>query len=340
MKTILLISFFFLNILMINAQCNDSILRIAKADSGADAFFMKEFKIKFDKGRINHPAPVAKFTAYLKKGIEYRFNVANAAGYEGKAVLQLFRRGKILGSTINYDEKKDNKFFNYTSYKTAKYQVLMSFDEGKAGCSVGVMSVVVNDSTKLEDLGISELKEVETLYIGIENPLTIASTEEEGCYLDIKLDKGEITGKNGKYFITVKERGFVSLTANTVDTLGNIRESKTKKFIVKEFPLPNATINGINGGLISKYMLLSEEGLSLETLVNFDKNNYKIIGFSISDSFTGGNSKQAYSEKFTVMQKMLIRSLKPNSNLYINNITVKFTNGKIARLAPLAFILQ
>ena len=110
-----------------DAQCNDILVKQTIMESGHDAIFLKEYKVKFKKGKANSPVRVAKYSAFLKDSTTYRFNVLNAKEYDGQVILQLYNRGKLLGSTYDFTSLKYNKSFDFTCKKTDSYQVLMSF---------------------------------------------------------------------------------------------------------------------------------------------------------------------------------------------------------------------
>jgi len=121
----------------IKAQCDESLTEKAITESGDKALFIKDFKVKLKKGKIKRPERVAKFLITLKSNTNYRFNVVNDNNYQGRVILQLFKKDKFLGCTYDFNNKKNNKSFDFQCIESDTYQVLMSFIEGKAGCAAG-----------------------------------------------------------------------------------------------------------------------------------------------------------------------------------------------------------
>jgi hypothetical protein len=321
------------------SQCNDSLVQIAVSESGSDAFFLKEFKVKLSSGNPEKPAPVAKFSAYLKEGVTYRFNVADAKEYEGKLVLQLFKKGKMLGSTLNLDSGNDLKRFDFKCDNTATYQVLMSFINGKAGCAVGILSVVVKDSSEYSNKSADELSKKEILYIGIENELNIA-TNHKNCRIEPQIDKGILSGKNGKYQIQVFEEGEIKISVKVINIQDSVVESSVRKFEAQKLPVPGVTVAGISGGLIYKDRFLTERELKLSIPDEIPDSAYEIVGFTISDSFTGISGKTSNNAEFTPIQRKMIQEMKPGNNLYIKNTIIRTITGDLLTLQTLGFILQ
>ncbi len=338
-KIYLIITFYILlyitNIQIANGQCNDTLVKQAILESGNEAIFLKEFKVKFKKGKAKRPAKVAKYSSFLKDSTTYRFNVVNAKEYDGKVILQLFRKGKLLGSTFDFSSSKYNKSFDFECNKTGTYQILMSFIEGKEGCATGIMSLVVNDSTIINDNQFPD-----ALYVGINNPLYIAYTNEPGCSVHVFANQGTIKGQKGKYEIRPKKIGKLTVTAQTIDSIGNIKDELTKDFEVKNLPIPFVSINGNTGGLILKSDLINIHKLDFHTSHIPSEYKYEIISFTVSDKLYGISGKISNGDTFNYQQINFIKNLKSGDQFFITNIQVKIANNEIIKLKPLGFIIQ
>ena len=123
------------------AQCNEELVKMATAEL-KNSTYLKDFRIRLKKAEKNKPAPVARYSVYLNKGTHYRFSICNSPDFEGKAIMQLFDSDVLLGSTYNADTKKDYFAFDFMCSKSASYQILATFQEGKEGCAVGILSMV------------------------------------------------------------------------------------------------------------------------------------------------------------------------------------------------------
>lgn len=321
--------------LNLNAQCNDSLVDLAILQSGPDAIFIKEFKVMFKKGKANRPVKVAKYPLYLKDSTNYRFNVINAKEYDGKAILQLFRNGKLMGSTYDFTNLKYNNSFDFKCRHTDRYQVYMSFIEGKAGCAVGILSMLVNDSTVFDESNISEV-----LYTGIENQIVIAYTDEPGCSVIVSANQGKISGYNGKYDYKPDSVGTVTITAQTVDAEGEVKEEMFKTFQVKQLPEPSVCINGYTGGIIAKAELLQAGGLSLIIRNIPNTKPYEILEFSLSEKLSSYPQNVSEGNQFSIRQKELIKELEPGGQLFITNIKILRPDNQIIQLKPIGYIIQ
>jgi len=333
---ILFITFSFLFLSYgLKSQCNDTIVDLAILQSGSDAIFIKEFKVKFKKGKTNRPAKVAKYSVYLKDSTNYRFNVVNAKEYDGNVILQLFRNGKIMGSTYDFTNMKYNNSFDFECTHTDRYQIYMSFIEGKAGCAVGILSMIVNDSTVFDESNITEF-----LYYGIENQIIIAYTEEPSCSLIVSTNQGTVSGNNGKYLFKPDTVGSAIITAQTVDSNGEVKEEISKTFHVKELPEPSVSINGNSGGIISKEELMNVEELSMLIRDIPNTKPYEITEFSLSKKLTSHDENSSDKEKFSIRQKELIKELESGDQLFITNIKILRPDDVIIQLKPIGYIIQ
>jgi len=317
------------------AQCNDTLVELAIQESGPDAIFIKEYKVKFKKGKSNKPAKVAKYSVYLKDSTSYRFNVLNAKEFDGKLILQLYRNGKLMGSTYDFTNLKYNNAFDFECEHTDRYQIYMSFIEGKAGCAVGILSMLVNDSTVFDHSNITEV-----LYRGIDNQIVIAYTEEPDCSVLVSCDQGTISGQNGKYRFKPDTAGTVTITAQTIDNNGEVKEEISKLFKVKELPEPKININGNTGGIISKAELLNVKSLGMTIRDIPNTKPYEIIEFSVSDKISSSKDNLSDGKNFTLRQKTFIEELESGDQLFITNIKVLMPDDQIIELKPIGFIIQ
>lgn len=321
------------------SQCNNRLVEIAASESGNDALYIKEFKIKYKKGKRNKPARVAKFQTLLKEGTLYRFNVTNADEFDGQAVMQLFNSDKMLGTTYNWIERTDNRRFDYYCPRTGLYEVCMSFREGKEGCAVGILSMVVTDSTNIEQSGKKNPDDMQVLYIGYDNPINIAASGVPGGSLEVSISQGTITGSKGNYSVRVEQEGIATVKVIARDRNGKINEVGTTNFRVIQLSMPRITMAGIKGGIIEKSMILNQNSLQLE-LPDFSVNDYEIVEFTISNEYNGYNGKTSYSHRITNEQKRFIENIEKGTNFFITDIKIRTPNGEIRTVDPVGFIVQ
>lgn len=124
---------------MAKAQCNASLVDIAVKELKGESTYMKDFKVRLKAQEPRQQQPVAKFSVTLSKGQSYKFSVASAKEFPGKAVIQLYDNDKLTGSS--FFKGTDYKEFTFDCQKTSQYLIFISFNEGKEGCAVGILSV-------------------------------------------------------------------------------------------------------------------------------------------------------------------------------------------------------
>jgi hypothetical protein len=320
-------------------QCSSKLVEKAVSESGTDAVYVREFKVKLKAGSPKRPVPVGKFTVLLKEKTLYRLNVVNAREYEGMAVMQLFGKGNLLGSTYNMDKKTNEKSFEYFCWETGNYQVAMSFLQGKEGCAVGILSLVVNDS--IENMHpIAKEKNMEKLYIGLDNPLNIVTDNEAFDSLKVQISNGEIVYKNKEYHARVFEPGTVTIDVAVLDKNGKTVEEASVDFAAALVPEPVATVQGNRGGLISARELVHAKKLELLTPINFETFGYSIIGFTVHEKNNPMDSYRSSGNSLSPSQIRFIENLGKNAKLVIDNISIKAPNGETIYAQPVVFVIQ
>ncbi len=127
----------------VKAQCNSQLVTICSSKLAKNATYLKELKVKLQAKQSGKQAPVARYSLMLSKGTHYRFSICNAKEFEGKAIIQLYdNNDKLLGSSYLAKSKKHYPAFDFLCQKSSVYKVLISFEGGKAGCAVGILSMV------------------------------------------------------------------------------------------------------------------------------------------------------------------------------------------------------
>lgn len=124
----------------IRAQSAADLVDICRTSAGDDATYLKDFPVELEAAKPNEKAPMAKFSMILSKNTKYRFSICTSETSEGKAVLQLYDESKLLGSTYNPTTGKDYHSIDLNCTKTGIYHVFISFQDGKAGSAVGILS--------------------------------------------------------------------------------------------------------------------------------------------------------------------------------------------------------
>ncbi len=141
-QTILFIIIFFsFTTVDLYAQCNselqDKCYEMIKGTT-----YLKDFKVRLQPAQKNKKAPIAKYSIALSKGAHYRFTVTNDKYKDSQAIIQVYDANRLVGTNYVKDSEKIYPVFDFVCNKTAVYTILISFKDGKDGCSVAMLSLV------------------------------------------------------------------------------------------------------------------------------------------------------------------------------------------------------
>ena len=320
----------------LNGQCDQSLVEMAISQSGHDVQFIREFKVHLKGGTKKKPLPVAKYTTYLQEGNLYRFNVVNSDAFEGEAIFQLYRRNEKLGSTFNSDLGKDNRQFEYYCDNSGTFELIISFNAGKEGCAVGVLSLVLTDSVIRQ----KELAEMEIFYTGVENPVSVSFNETTPDSFQISISQGQIFKRDGDWYARVDEEGIATIQVVLFNDRGEVKDSASIDFLVQRLPFPYASLAGMRGGVISKFELTVIQKLEISSPVDFEKFGFKIERFIIYDRDKRYRTYPSSGNYFTATQKSFIAGLANGTRLLIDEISVITPWGEILEIDPIAFVIQ
>lgn len=182
------------------------------------------------------------------------------------------------------------------------------------------------------------------LYIGVDNPLSIAAPGVAAEKTFPSISAGTLTPvnvKNGEYIAKV-----TSGTKEAIITvMGELNGQKKKmgefKFRVKTVPNPEAQVNGKHDGVITKGEL-EAAGAVIAKMVNFDfELKYNVTGFTVSLP-KGGDyfDYESKSNRFTPEMIAGIRGMKKNAKLIIENIKAVGPDGQPRKLDNCVFKIQ
>jgi hypothetical protein len=128
----------------INAQCNDQLSEKLKAQMTDKEEYLNSFKAALKESDKDVPVSVAKFSITMEKGTKYRLRIlSDDQNYKGKGILRLFEGDQFLGSTFKPETKiKHFPFFDFDCQKTGDYGILITFQDGRAGCAVVMITKI------------------------------------------------------------------------------------------------------------------------------------------------------------------------------------------------------
>ena len=108
--------------------------------SGEGAIYLKEFVVSLDKGDKGQKPPMYRQAVVLRGNNIYRFNLCND---KGKAILRIYDNANQLLSSYDPRTQKEYNPINFLCRKTGQYNIIITFQDGKAGDAVGIMSHVM-----------------------------------------------------------------------------------------------------------------------------------------------------------------------------------------------------
>jgi hypothetical protein len=142
MKRIILILFTVLFASQLFSQFVPGFVEQCATNSGKDATYLKDFQVVLNAAQPEQLPPIARYPLVLSKNNIYRFSICTPEDSPGKAILQLYDSNKLIFSSYNKDTGEEYNPFNFLCQKTGIYHVFISFQEGKQGHAVGILSYV------------------------------------------------------------------------------------------------------------------------------------------------------------------------------------------------------
>jgi len=137
-----LILLFFLTVQTSFAQCDQAFIDQCST-SGGSVKYIKHFRIRFVESSKQQGQSEGKFSVILNKGSHYRFYTCNDATKPGQTFVELISDFGNFGGNFNPDTGAEYKAFDFVCNKTGPYYLTMHFKDGKEGCGVCVLTLVV-----------------------------------------------------------------------------------------------------------------------------------------------------------------------------------------------------
>ncbi|HUS86178.1 MAG TPA: hypothetical protein VMW76_02975 [Bacteroidales bacterium] len=143
MKRILitLTALFFTAFILSGQDSRDMVSKCALG-IGENTTYLKDFVIKLMAASSGSETPVYKANIYLMKNQTYLFTMCNGDGSEGELVLQLYDKEKQIISSYNRNTDMVYSALEFVCNKTGLYTLWYSFNDGKRGNGVGIVSLL------------------------------------------------------------------------------------------------------------------------------------------------------------------------------------------------------
>ncbi|HPT22293.1 MAG TPA: hypothetical protein PLR88_10130 [Bacteroidales bacterium] len=124
-------------------QTSDQLVSNCIASAGADAKYLKDFRIQLGKATETEDGLRYKANMSLWKSTKYRFTMCNSSDSKGQLILSIKDdANKVILSSFNKETGKTYPFIDFVCNKSGIYQLNFDFTEGQQGSGVGVVSMV------------------------------------------------------------------------------------------------------------------------------------------------------------------------------------------------------
>ncbi len=175
-------------------------------------------------------------------------------------------------------------------------------------------------------------------YLGVDNPVSLAAPGLPPDLLEPEISNGELVKTAEGYIVRPKVAGKKCEISVYVKKDGQKRKLQTQEFRVKEVPDPVVKVAGLKGGNVKKNLLAAAGGITVE-LEKFDFDmKFQVQSFNILTVVDG--YAQEFSSKgasFNNEQLKLIKNLRKNQILIIDQVIVKGPDGTIRKLPSVTF---
>jgi hypothetical protein len=313
------------------AQCGEETYELALAQAGKDVVLVRDFKVRLKEGNKRNPIPSSRFSVLMQKGLTYRFTLSKDKYSIVEPVLQLFDRNELLGST--YKQGKDYDKFEYICARTGNYQVLISVLEGKAGCAIGLMSMVIDSAFYAQGNKVPQ-DDRYLLYAGIENPLSIITDQKDIKSKVISIDRGQIIEKDSNYYSLIPSLGPVNIHIKLINYADTMVEELNQEFIVVPIPAPTFKLEDSEREWITRSTMSNMIKLLVSPQL------YKIEEFYISTDLGYNTGLRSTNEYLTYEMIEFIKDLGSEQRFYIKEIKVLTPKGTVEEYGPLRYYVQ
>jgi gliding motility-associated protein GldM len=176
-------------------------------------------------------------------------------------------------------------------------------------------------------------------YVGVDNPVNVSIAGVPGNKITPTITNGRIVKQSDGAYIVRPKRPGNSLVSVRAEIDGVSTKMGVAQFRVKGLPDPVIKVAGKKGGKIAKNVLAAQAGVFVE-MENFDfELEFKIIEFTVSTTDRGGYYIDAKTKgnAFTKAQNDLIKGLRRNSRVNIEEVKAVGPDGSVRNLAPIVF---
>ena len=197
--------------------------------------------------------------------------------------------------------------------------------------------------SQIENSVVVSADKMNILYIGIDNPVSVAALGIASDKLKVSISNGNITGSNGKYIVQPLGGSESIIDVSAEVKPGDIKKVGSVVFKNKRIPDPSPCI----GNYCNTSLYITKEELLKSTIVNVFLNmpfeiKFEIVSFVFS--YLGENKNKVdipvSGNRFTQDIINSINKMNDGGELFIENIKVKFSDGSFRNLSPIEIKLK
>jgi gliding motility-associated protein GldM len=180
------------------------------------------------------------------------------------------------------------------------------------------------------------------LYLGVDNPIDISIPGVSSNSLRLSLSNGTVSKKDDHFLVRPLTTEDCNISVTIINDDKSLSSTAPFRFIVKNKPIPVASIKGIIEDKIKKVEPLSAKELIAAYPSDFDFGvSFEVTGFTVATIRDGLMvSATSNSNLFTDEQRKLIPPLRRGDKLYIQDIRVKGSDGSVLSLKGLIYTID
>jgi gliding motility-associated protein GldM len=192
------------------------------------------------------------------------------------------------------------------------------------------------------NLAVISADRIKVLYIGIDNPISIAVPGITSDKIKVSITNGIITGENGKYIVTVNKatESIIDVTAEI--TPGEFKKVGSDTFSIRYIPTPKLCLGNYCDWqiLITKDELLANPEFKVEMDLPFDA-KFEVVSYSfdyqINDVLT---TIKVNGKKITPEISDIIKNQKDNDKVIFEDVIARGPDGSLRKLNSIIITLK
>jgi hypothetical protein len=194
-------------------------------------------------------------------------------------------------------------------------------------CLIINVLLFLNIPATAQKIAIANTK-MNTVYIGLDNPITVAVANHSPETIQVKVSQGTIRGEKGRYNWTVTKPGIATLTVFAED-----KKIATFEYRVKPLPNPVARLGHENSGTLSTGVLKAQIGIGA-WLENMDINaTCRMISYKVTLVRQGQDPIQVENlgARFTKETQALIDSVQSGDVFFFEEVKCRCPGDENSR---------